>query len=52
MTMTEYQYWCVVCEEPITGDDIEDRHTDDESGEDVHADCCLTCCRNNTERCI
>lgn len=35
-------YICGVCDQPITGDDIEDRHST-ASGEDCHAQCCETC---------
>jgi len=45
------EYWCVVCEQQITGDDIDSRHTDKLTGEDCHSDCCLTCCRANSETC-
>ena len=45
------EYWCVVCEQQITGDDIDSRHTDKLSGEDCHSDCCLTCCRANSVVC-
>ena len=33
-------YRCVRCGDPIVGDDIDGRHTDDGTGEDVHAACC------------
>ena len=35
-------YFCEVCHQPITGDDIEDRHTAPD-GEDCHAACCPRC---------
>lgn len=46
--MTDYDYWCFVCNAPITGDDIERRHSSDD-GEDVHAQCCNKCKENHNE---
>src|SRR6476646_11989198 len=36
-------YWCYICRLPILGDDVEVRHTDEETGEDVHEACCRDC---------
>ena len=41
-------YWCAVCNEQITGYDIEDRHSD-EYGEDIHSYCCEQCNKHNGE---
>lgn len=35
-------YICDVCDQPITGGDIEDRHST-AGGEDCHAQCCEQC---------
>lgn len=35
-------YFCDICDQPITGDDIEDRHSTI-NGEDCHAQCCDQC---------
>lgn len=40
---TAHEYWCSVCEEPIEGDDIEDRHSDPFTGDDIHERCCVVC---------
>lgn len=34
---------CWECEEPFTGDEWELRHSDADTGEDVHAECCRDC---------
>lgn len=35
-------YFCTICEQPIHGDDIDNRHST-ASGEDCHAQCCEQC---------
>ena len=35
-------YMCGVCDQPITGDDIDDRHSTT-GGDDCHARCCESC---------
>lgn len=40
--MSDHYYWCEVCESPIVGEDISERHST-ESGEDCHASCCPSC---------
>lgn len=39
-----YYYQCAECYQPITGDDIDTRHSRDD-GEDVHVECCPRCNR-------
>jgi len=34
---------CAVCGEPIEGDDVENRHTMPNDGEDCHQKCCPVC---------
>lgn len=40
---TTHEYWCSVCQEQIEGDDIEVRHSDPFTGDDVHDRCCVGC---------
>lgn len=42
-------YFCVECETPIEGDDIDARHTRSADGEDVHARCCQECLTDRKE---
>jgi DUF2075 family protein len=39
----DVDYWCVVCGKSIVGDDTDCMHTDDETGQDCHEECCRTC---------
>lgn len=43
MSTLTYEYWCSVCQEQIEGDDIEVRHSDPFTGDDVHERCCVEC---------
>lgn len=36
-----YDKYCFICEHPIST--VEEPHTDDETGEDCHAECCSIC---------
>lgn len=42
-------YQCAECDQPIVGDDVEDRHWR-EDGADVHADCCTECLHDQEAR--
>lgn len=39
-TFVQAEYVCDVCREPITGDDVDTRHTILANGEDCHEGCC------------